>query len=260
MSQITVLGGHGYIGSHLVSRLQKLGHQVWVPFRDDFSIFHKDLGHVLYAIGLTADFRSRPFDTVDAHVSFLNRVLKESKHRSFLYLSSTRVYSHCLSADEKTPIITYPDDPSDLYNLSKLLGESLTLNCGLKNTRVARLSNVVGGQEPSDSFLSRLITEARTGEIFLQTSLKSKKDYIFIDDAVEMIIEIMLRGSQRIYNIASGVQIEHREWIQKLQKIHACKVTVAGSAPTIVMPEISIDRFINEFHFKPASAMRWLVN
>ncbi len=52
-----------------------------------------DLGHAFYCIGLTADFRSRPFETIEAHCGLLKEVLSGSRFSSFVYLSSTRVYA-----------------------------------------------------------------------------------------------------------------------------------------------------------------------
>jgi len=36
--------------------------------------FRIDPGHVIYCIGLTADFRQKPFETIEAHVSKLAEV------------------------------------------------------------------------------------------------------------------------------------------------------------------------------------------
>jgi len=66
--RVTVLGGSGFIGSHVARHLRRLGVACDTPARDDESIFSRPLGHVIYAIGLTADFRARPLETVEAHV------------------------------------------------------------------------------------------------------------------------------------------------------------------------------------------------
>lgn len=256
MTRITVLGGSGYIGHHLVSHLEALGVEIWAPTRGSEEIFRRDLGHVIYAIGLTADFRSKPFDTVEAHVSYLARVLKHASFRSLLYLSSTRVYSRCQIAAEDSPIVVQPGDASDLYNLSKLMGESVALNCGREGVRIARVSNVVGGLEPSDSFLTSLVNEARAGEICLQTAASSRKDYLHIDDAVRMLYLLATRGECSIYNVASGVQLTHGEWAQALRKKFGCTVSATNLALDVSFPEIQITRFVEEFSFHPGPAIR----
>jgi hypothetical protein len=82
------------------------------------------LGHVIYCIGLTADFRSRTFDTVEAHVCTLLDVLRRGEFESIVYLSSTRLYAGSDSTSEETSIRI---SPFDVYNTSKLAGESLVL-------------------------------------------------------------------------------------------------------------------------------------
>ena len=85
-STFTVLGASGYIGSRLVAHLRAQGHTVWAPARGDAEVFTRPLGHVMYCVGLTADFRTRPFDTVDAHVGLLAEVLRRAQFDSLLYL------------------------------------------------------------------------------------------------------------------------------------------------------------------------------
>lgn len=85
LSTLTVLGATGYIGSRLVAHLQAQGHSVWAPVRGDAEVFTRPLGHVMYCVGLTADFRTRPFDTVDAHVGLLAEVLRRAQFDSLLY-------------------------------------------------------------------------------------------------------------------------------------------------------------------------------
>jgi nucleoside-diphosphate-sugar epimerase len=258
MTEVTVLGGDGFIGRHLAAYFKTLGKDVWIPKRRSDEVFKRNLGRVVYAIGLTADFRSRPFETVEAHITHLARVLRNATFDSLLYLSSTRLYVNCAEGNELTPIIVNSNDSSDLYNLSKLMGESLALHCGRPGIRIARLSNVVGGTNPSDSFLLTLIQQAKAGEIFLQTSLSSRKDYLHIEDAVRMLSSVTYHGTHCIYNIAGGIQIAHGQWVEALREKFGCRVLEAPSAPEICFPEISIARFVEEFSFQPGSAIRAL--
>ena len=139
----TLIGGHGFIGSHLLEELKKTHWDVLVSEKNDPRLLTEELGHVFYCAGLTADFRQRPFDTVHAHVSDVASILQKSAFKSLTYLSSTRVYSGAISTKEDAVLQVNPTDANDLYNLSKLMGESICLQSG-KNVRVVRLSNVYG--------------------------------------------------------------------------------------------------------------------
>ncbi len=247
MALVTILGSSGFIGSHLVARVEALGHQCQRPGRED-DIAAGDLGHVVYAIGLTADFRSRPFDTVQAHVCRLMQVLENGSFESFVYLSSTRLYGNSSgSAHEEDGILAHPSDPSDLYNLSKATGESLCLRASDK-TKVARLSNVYGRDLFSRNFLTEIVASAvDDGVISLRSALDSAKDYISIESVVELLIPILFEGKERIYNVASGKNTTHGELVEAIKAITGCRVSVAPGSPVISFPEISTQRIDHEF-------------
>ncbi|QBK06329.1 NAD-dependent epimerase/dehydratase family protein [Hylemonella gracilis] len=233
-----------------------MGEAVHAPVRGDASLYQRPLGHVIYAIGLTADFRQRPYDTVQAHVSLLAEVLQRTDFESLLYLSSTRVYGRASHGREDAPLPMLAQDPSDLYNLSKLMGESLCLHGGRSGVRVVRLSNVVGGDdEDSANFVPSLLREARAGRIVLQTALDSAKDYIHIDDVAELLPRIAAQGRERLYNVASGVQTLHKQWVQQLTMQTGCAVEVMPNAPTTHFAPIDTQRIRTEFGYRPRSAL-----
>jgi len=252
--KITILGASGFIGSHLVSHLREEQINYWAPDRDDFAIYKRNLGHVIYCIGLTADFRTRPFDTIDAHVCLLLKVLKQCKLDSFLYLSSTRVYgSRQGIAREEDTIKIQPLDFNDLYNISKAMGESICFAMGKDNVRVVRLSNVYGYDFKSKNFLSSLIRDAlRNKKIVLYTSLDSRKDYINIKDVVNILPKIAVHGSHKIYNVASGKNITNGQIVNILGRLTGCIVEVDENAKRISYPNICVSRIKEEFAFTPA--------
>ena len=200
---------------------------------------------------MTADFRVRPFDTVRAHVSVLNEILEQANFDSLLYLSSTRVYARSLSTKESEALPVFVEDTSDLYNISKLMGESLCLASGRNGVRVARLSNVVGTGMGADNLVGQLISDALAGKIVLKTHPNSEKDYIFIDDAISMLMSIALEGNACLYNVASGKQMEHAEWLSALNKYTGCEIEVDEKAPFQSFPAIDIERLKKEFKFEP---------
>lgn len=245
----TVLGASGFIGSRLVEVLRDAGHEVYAPAKGSADITGRPLGHVLYCIGMTADFRSRPFDTVRAHVSVLADVLERADFDSLVYLSSTRVYARSASGTEQTPLAIDAADPSDLYNLSKLTGESLCRSCNRPNVKIVRLSNVVGCDHGSQNFLSTLIREALAGRIELQSDPASAKDYILIDDVVALLPRIAAEGREWLYNVGSGIKVSHRDIVALLARLTECEVAVRPGAPLIDFPAIDVTRIRSEFGF-----------
>ena len=244
----TVFGANGFVGRALVSYLRGRGYVVREVVRGDATWQAADLGHAFYCIGLTADFRSRPFETIEAHCGFLKEVLSSARFSSFVYLSSTRVYARASSTDEAAAIPVLSADPDDLYNISKLMGESACLGSGLANARVARLSNVFGEDLESQNFLTSVLSDAAQRKaVHLRTSPQSEKDYVWIGDVVRALEAIALSGGDPITNVAYGRNTTHGEILDAVKTATGAAVSVAPDAPTIRFPEIvtrRLDRLI----------------
>lgn len=252
MARFTVLGATGFIGRHLLDHLDSQGEEVFAPDRDDPDILNSDLGHVVYAIGLTADFRSRPFDTMDAHVCRLMEILQSATFESLVYLSSTRVYGGCESGSEEAKLRVDPTAPGDLYNLSKLAGEALCFAHPSPAVRVARLSNVFAASQrafaKTEDFLPAVIRAAvDAGHVRLETAPDSTKDYVWIGDVVRALHRIATAGTHRLYNVASGRNISNGDIVGGLQKITGCDIDVAPGAPRTVFPTIDVARIGSAF-------------
>lgn len=256
--KFTVLGATGFIGSNVCSYLRHTGHDVWAPVHNDLAMFSRPMGHVMYCIGLTADFRERPYDTMRAHVGVLTELLERADFDSFLYLSSTRVYARNLNTSENESISVNVNSPSDLYNISKLAGESLCRSCGRSDVKIARLSNVIGPDLASKNFIFDLVRESIEGQMFLQTSLLSSKDYIWIDDVVRLLAVISTAGSETIYNVASGFNLSHSEIVDKLIHLTGSTIAVLPDAPLQMFPVINTQRINIEFKFRPQGVMERL--
>lgn len=248
--RFTIFGGRGFIGGALARRLREAGHQVVVPERDDITP-GGNLGHVVYAIGLTADFRSRPFETIDAHVCGLHRRLANNLFDSWLYLSSTRVYSglDVDPVDETTPLTVRPD-ADGIYNLSKLTGEALCLAIDRPGIRIARVSNVFGFGAHSNSFLGMVLADIAAGrDVLIREGAGSSKDYIAIEDVCYLLERIAIAGDERIYNVASGVPITHGAIVDALDGIAHARVRTSPTGPVRRFPRIDVSRASNEFGF-----------
>ena len=253
--QNTIFGGLGFIGSHLCKSLKKDGLPYQIIGRED-PLPTGNLGNVFYCAGITADFRSRPFDTIDAHISTLSRILKNGQFSTFIYLSSARLYRHSSVTGEDSKFTVDPLNLEDLVDISKLSGESLCLSMKNEKVRVVRLSNVFGEDYLSKNFLTDLMKSALvTGRIHLRSTLVSSKDYVDVESVVSVIRNISERGKHRLYNVASGYNISHQKIVFLLKDLTGCSVTVEEGAKALQWPIINIDRIVQEFDFQSISLL-----
>jgi nucleoside-diphosphate-sugar epimerase len=253
--KFTVFGGRGFIGSHLADYLRGRGHDVWVPARDTSEIAGQNLGHVIYAIGLTGDFRSRPFDTIEANVGTLARLMQGTGFDSWLYISSTRLYGTGAGrapCREGEPIALTPCADS-LYDASKLLGETLCLSRPQESIRIARLSNVYGAGQSRHTFLGAIMADLKDRrEVLIRESPQSSKDYIALSAVLPLLESIALHGRERIYNVASGELLSHGELASRLGELTGLPLRFMDGAQERVFPRIDISRIVQEFSFAPA--------
>ena len=251
--RFTVIGSSGFIGSALVQYLMKLNHEVLEIHRDNLNFLDHDidLGHVIYCFGLTGNFRFKPFDTVDAHVCILANLLSK-KFDSWLYLSSTRIYSGIDDiANESARLSVFPDSDG-IYDISKLLGESLCLSLKNEKIRVARLSNVYGEGQSTNTFLGSLIDDVRRHkDLIINESPDSSKDYISIEDVIDILVRIAISGKDRLYNVASGEVVRHSHIAKIIDNATQLSVSFKKGASKRVFPAIDISKIKREFSFSP---------
>lgn len=275
MRKATIIGGNGYVGRHLLARLLRDGWACWVPQRDDVELMQRDLGHVFYCAGLTADYAERPFDTVEAHTSLLNRVLRDTTYTSLVYLSSTRLYdslgrtSTANAVTENTALTLDPNNPRHLYDLSKALGESLCRVAANGSACVARLSCVWGGTDAAEGFLPDLmrgvldVCKKRPQKPRLQVNSSSlfARDYVHIDDVLDALVALAEPAKPTefgIYNVAGGRNISNSELFKCIFDASGCRIEAAHNDPAPALPRISIERMAQTFGWTPTDALKRL--
>jgi len=264
MRHATVIGAAGFIGRHLARHLRDAGVEVHETARDSLHWLDRPLGHVFYCAGLTSDHAQRPHDTVDAHVGLLNRVLQQGQFESLVYLSSTRLYDGTLvdPADEDAALMLHPCLPRHLYDLSKALGESLCHAAGHGRARIARLSCVVRDADDADGFLARLLRDVpravaqdesgRPPRLQVDTTPYATRDYVHMDDVLRALVLIATRGTQSVYNVASGRNISNRELFARLRELSGCEIVASQRHIVHPSPRIDIARMRHEFSWHPA--------
>jgi UDP-glucose 4-epimerase len=260
-----VLGGGGFIGSHLVSALLAHGTQVRVlerPYRTrmptipnhpglewqegDFGNvqdIHRALENVDVVFHLVSTTQPKssnddPSFDVESNLVATLRLLDQLRGTDTLLIFSSSggtVYGTPI----QTPIPeTHPTDPTCSYGIVKLAIEKYLalyrLLHGLEY-RILRVANPYGpGQEANraqgvvGTFLSRVVHDEPI-EVWGDGSVV--RDYLYISDTVSALMQAaQYRGTERIFNIGSGGGHSVREIIAAVEQVTGKKARASYTA------------------------------
>jgi nucleoside-diphosphate-sugar epimerase len=251
MALFTILGASGFIGSHLVRQFRGRGHDIFAPARDE-PIFNRHLGHVIYCIGMTTDFSRYPLKTAEAHVCALVPVLRYAQFDKLVYLSSVRLYDgvETAAASETAELRFNTQNSRHLYGFSKALGEMLVLYGGRPGA-IMRLGSVFDDKLAEDDFLCRIVRSAlASGTEALEASKGGARDYIYMHDVIDAVEAIALRGSESIYNVASGTLLSNDELANLIMSELNVKINLS-EGESVRPPLLDVSRLKREFGIIP---------
>lgn len=254
----TILGEKSFIGRHIAYSLMRAGEKVDIPNRNEInSLKKKNTDILIYCLGITTNFSQRPLETYNAHAYLLSKILSCTSCSQIIYLSSSRVYMHNQNTSETAPLCVFSHHSDDIYTLSKLAGENIC-NALHKKSKIIRLSNVYSTEcikKEKKNFTDSLIHDALYKKEFsFQSSPYSAKDFIHINDVVNIIIDIAIKGQAGIYNVASGINTSNQEIAKILQENHI-KVSFESNQE-IFFPIIDVHKIDTLFPRKKRSFLQ----
>ncbi|EMI2316014.1 SDR family oxidoreductase [Providencia rettgeri] len=254
MSLYTIFGGRGFIGSEFVRQLTKLGHDIYIPERNDANIYKKDLGTVIYAAGY-GDCENNAVNVLEANTVLLNRILNNSQFQKIVYISSTRVYMGGNSTSEESNLIINFKDKRKLFNLTKLTSEEMCIKSG-KECLIIRPSNVYGLALNSPLFLPSIIRDAINDQVVnMYVTPHYSKDYVHVGDVVSSTISLINKSQNGIFNIASGKNTNADSIANLLINKTGCKVNWLVENDIDFFSPIDISKIKSITDFYPSSVL-----
>ncbi len=250
--KILVTGGAGFIGSNIVDRLTKEGHEVVVIdnlstgklenlnkkakfYKLDIgspqtkAVFNKEKFDVVYHKAAQIDVQKSINDPIfDGDVNILGTInileaCKETNVKKIIYASSAAVYGEpqYLGIDEKHQI-----NPSSYYGISKYTPENYIKTYSkyydLSYT-ILRYANVFGiKQDPKGEggviaiFMDKFFKgEAPT----IYGNGSATRDFIYIEDVIDANIKALYKGNGDVFNIGTGKATSIKELYHMMKKL-----------------------------------------
>lgn len=237
--RVVVLGGMGFIGSHLCRALIREGHSVRIfdrvnasteliqDFQRSIEIVGGDVSRAEEVVGALKDatllinlvHTTVPGSSmVDPGLDIISNVassarwlehIGETSLRKIIYFSS----GGTVYGESKAPIAEdYPTNPLNSYGITKLAIEKYTAMYATHSDIdycIVRPSNVYGpGQQLhyGQGVIGVMASRALRGEeLEVWGEGTDRRDYLFIEDLISAIIELLdYNGPFRIFNISSG--------------------------------------------------------
>ena len=157
--------------------------------------------------GQPGKFLNYPFETFKLNTQVTEHLLGlVKKNGSFLFISSSELYSG-LNKDyfENQELITNLENNRSIYIEAKKIGENIVKKFKKKiNSKSIRLCLCYGpGTKKNDErILNKLIQRGLLdNKILLMDKGKDIRSYIYITDAIEMMLNILIKGRSNMYNV-----------------------------------------------------------
>jgi UDP-glucose 4-epimerase len=231
MSSVLVTGGSGFIGSHVVDRLEAAGHRPRIldtrasPWHDPSDV-ETILGDVrrlddvvraargcsaichLAAVADVAQVHKEPACSTELNATGTLNVLEAARQLStsrVVYASTVWVYSDVDAEEVDEDTLLHP--PAHLYTAGKLAGElycrSYAELYGVEST-IVRFGIPYGPRARPAAVIPSFVARARAGEaLTIAGTGEQQRAFVYVEDLAEGVVcALAPQGAGRTYNLA----------------------------------------------------------
>ncbi len=246
-----VTGGAGFIGSAVIDKLQREGHEIFVVdnlsfgkrafidvpddrfFENDildlhamekiFNDIRPQIVILLAAVHFIPYCNQHPYESSDINIRGTMHVLDCCRRfgvRQVFFASTAAVYPIYDEAVSET----HATGPLDIYGLSKLTGEHLCSEFHLRTnvpTIVCRFFNAFGPNETNPHLIPEIQKQINSGQRKIQLgNLTPKRDFIHTSDMANAVHTLLNRVHHGIdtFNLGRGIEYSVTEIVDSFSR------------------------------------------
>jgi nucleoside-diphosphate-sugar epimerase len=228
LSKYLISGIHGNLGSLLKNSL------------DEFEVFTPKLKSSTAQVFIhLASKQEGDYKTIiDANINYLDKAIqfcKNNKIKNFVFLSAVSIYSS-----------------EDLYTISKLLGEKILENSGLK-VLTLRVPMILT-RDNNNGILNRILTKLlHHEEVLLYNGNKKFNNFISVEDIYSFIENYTFKKQYETLNLASKKSSTLYEIVNFLKSEVGSKSKIVLSKEQHPFFNLSIKKAKRRYGYKPKS-------
>ena len=227
MVKILVTGHKGFIGSHLIDSLKNC--DIVTDSINGKRINLQNIEEVM---------KIEPVDTVIHLGGKTEKGLEWKEYFENNIIGTLNILKYCIKKNIKKIIFVssyvygnpkyspideqHQISPHNLYTKSKFLAEELCKIYSEKyklNVIILRPFNIFARSMNKDYLISNLIESINTKKTVTITNRTSKRDFLYIDDFIELILKIKDHDFKcEIFNVGSGISYSFDEVIEIIEK------------------------------------------
>lgn len=201
---IYITGASGFLGKNLINFYQKKNIKFKAFSRknikniikvSDYLQIDENKDATVLHLASNSNTDSEIFDE---EIEYYKKISKKIwKHQ--IFFSSAQVY------DERSKLVKSENSsirPRNIYGKKKYEIEKIFSN--LSNSTILRLSNVVGQHMNEENIINTIINQLYIGPNITLNNTYSVRDFISIDDVLEILSLFVYKKPNGIYNVSSG--------------------------------------------------------
>ncbi len=240
IKKILIIGGNGFLGHNLALALVNLNYDLTLLCKKrKTTVKIKNAKYLFCDISKEKELKSKLKTSYDCIINFsgninhknkketydihffalrkLFRILKKSEVKLFIQAGSSLEYGKNSSPQkEKIKCKPLSDYARAKYSTSKILMKQNNFKY-----IILRLYQVFGPFQKEDRLIPITITSCLKDKKFKCTDGKQKRDFLYVNDFVNLIVKILRRKKHisGIFNVGSGRPVRVRFIIEKIHKI-----------------------------------------